>query len=377
MKICQLTSMHDWNDDRIYQRACLGLTRMGYEVHLVATIPDVKPTKEKVVFHWVKQRKGIKRRWLSSKEVIKKAILINADIYHFHDPDLLPHITKLKRRVPNAIIIYDIHENYTARFDQWKATRMFSQFFKRKFRAFEIKIISKISGYTVTTNSMHELFNATNKPWLEIRNTVDISRLKNLDFNQDKFNSPTIYTSGTNSDARNVMETVLSLPEILNFHPKTNMMFVGKYLDNLEDRIKENALENNISDKLIIEGMLPWVDNFLRTSKAFCGCVFYEDNLNNRVTLPNRLFEYMYCGIAVIGTNFKEVRNVIDGAKCGIVVDSSDPKEIAKGIIYLLRNPEKVKQMGVNGRKAIETTYGYHIDLENIVAFYKKLLKFK
>ena len=37
MKICHLTSMHDWDDDRIFQRACVGLAREGHNVILIAT----------------------------------------------------------------------------------------------------------------------------------------------------------------------------------------------------------------------------------------------------------------------------------------------------------------------------------------------------
>ena len=35
-KICYVTSMHDWNDDRIFERAAWGLAQKGHEVTLIA-----------------------------------------------------------------------------------------------------------------------------------------------------------------------------------------------------------------------------------------------------------------------------------------------------------------------------------------------------
>ena len=90
--------MHNnWAEDRIYQRACQGLAREGVEVHLVFTRPDELPKEEGVHFHWIDKREGWKRRWFSSIQAVNLAVNVKADIYHFHDPDLLPHIIKIKK----------------------------------------------------------------------------------------------------------------------------------------------------------------------------------------------------------------------------------------------------------------------------------------
>lgn len=372
MRICQITSMHSWDDDRIYQRACLGLARKeDTEVHLIATLPDILPNKSSITFHWITPRTGLKRRWLSSREAIRKAIDVKADIYHFHDPDLLPHILSIKKALPKAKVIYDIHENYVGRFVNWRLP----SFLGNIFRSYEKSIISKLDGYSVVSGSMLGLFQSVSTPSLIIRNSTDISRLRNLDLSSlSPFEIPTIYTSGTNSHARHCLQSVKSLKFIEEEQLDYQMLFVGRYMKGIEVELKDQAKRDGTHNKLQLEGMLPWEENFLRTAKAFCGCVFYEDNVNNRVGIPNRLFEYMYCGLPVVATDFPELRKIIEKTECGILVDSEDPQSIANGFIQLLKDPIKAKEMGNKGRKAIEEKYGYHIDIRNTFDFYKSLL---
>ena len=91
MRVIHITSMHEFDDDRIFQRACLGLKNEGIEVGLITQHKKEIPFYfNGVKIHPLKTRQGIKRRIFSSFQAYKIAIKIKADIYHFHDPDLLP-----------------------------------------------------------------------------------------------------------------------------------------------------------------------------------------------------------------------------------------------------------------------------------------------
>lgn len=361
--------MHDWDDDRIYQRACIGLTREGHEVYLVATEPTQTPKEESVRFKWIKRRSGWRRRWFSSREAIEKATETNADVYHFHDPDLLPHVLRLKKAKPESVVIYDIHENYAGRFQNWGLPA----FLGRWFRIYEKSVIKKLDGYTTVSESMGRLFLNVQTPSIVIRNSTDLTRLEQLDVKAiEPYNPPAIYTSGTHSHARHCLQTVIAM-EYISSSNECQIVFAGTYADGIEKEMLDAAEEANKSHLLKLEGMLPWEENFKRTAKAYAGCVFYEDNPNNRVGIPNRLFEYMYCGIPVIATDFPELRKIVDDAQCGLLVDSENPESISKGISYLLENPFEARQMGERGRLAMESKYGYHVDLKHTIDFYTTL----
>lgn len=362
--------MHSWDDDRIFQRACLGLAAAGHDVHLVVTRPEVVPDSEGVTFHWITPRSGFKRRWFSSKEAVKKAISIRADVYHFHDPDLLPHIDNIKLALPSSKVVYDIHENYTARFMAWGLP----SFVGTAFRWYERRVISRIDGFSVVSDAMRVLFEGVNTPSVIIRNTADVNRLSSLDFSAVMpFEVPTIYTSGTNSHSRHCLQSVQALRYLIADSVDFCMMFAGKYLDGIDAELRAAAREGGTIDKLILEGMLPWEQNFLRTARAFCGCVFYADNANNRVGIPNRLFEYMFCGIPVVVSDFPELRNIVEKVGCGVIVNSESPESIAEGFRFLLSDHSRAKEMGARGKRAMETEYGYHVDLKATIEFYHSL----
>jgi len=372
MRICHITSRHDWDDARIYQRACIGLLREGLEVHLIATCPDVKPVQAGVQFHWLKQRQGWSRRIISSGEAFKQALDIDADVFHFHDPDLLPWMLLLSLK--GKKVIYDVHENYAERILALKFPNWLKRLLAKLWSIFECFCGAKYAGIITTTQSMQSLFTGIKTPTISVSNTPYLGVLVNTKL--IVYKRPfTIYTSGEHSDRRNCMQTIEALPIILKKIPEARLVFVGKFdPEGYDYSLKARAKELGVETSVEIEGMLPYKENFERTAKMEVGCVFYEDNVNNRVTIPNRLFEYMYARVAVIGESFFEVKKVIEESQCGAVVNSSDPKSIADAVINLFDDIPTLRKMQSNGRSKVISTYAYEHELKKMIAFYNSLI---
>src|SRR5690625_2442635 len=110
-KVVHLTTVHHPYDPRIYHKECQSLQRAGFDVTLIAQEGSADD-QEKLVNHIpVKKYKSrMKRMFFGAMDAYKKAKRIKADVYHFHDPELLPVGWLLKRK--NNIVIYDIHEDY-------------------------------------------------------------------------------------------------------------------------------------------------------------------------------------------------------------------------------------------------------------------------
>ena len=172
------------------------------------------------------------------------------------------------------------------------------------------------------------------------------------------------------------MQTVEALPTIISKIPEVCLVFAGRFSPpGYEMKLKERAIELGVENHLRFESMLPYKINLHRTSQMEAGCVFYEDNVNNKLTIPNRLFEYMYAGAAVIGESFYEIKKVIEESECGVVVNSSDPLSIADGVIRLFSEIPKLREMQSNARKSVISKYSYEHELKKLIYFYKILLK--
>ena len=68
----------------------------------------------------------------------------------------------------------------------------------------------------------------------------------------------------------------------------------------------------------------------------------------------------MACGLAVVGMKGSQTELMINKYRCGIAVDPTDPKTIAKAISYLIEHPQERLEMIRNGRKAIDAELGWH-----------------
>jgi glycosyltransferase involved in cell wall biosynthesis len=86
---------------------------------------------------------------------------------------------------------------------------------------------------------------------------------------------------------------------------------------------------------------------------------YIPEGLNNRYSLPNKLFHYMAAGIPVVASNFPQVRAIVEGAACGVVVDTTRPSAIAKGIREVLADPAEGVAMGARGRAAVADRYNW------------------
>jgi glycosyltransferase involved in cell wall biosynthesis len=372
MHICQITSMHRWNDDRIYERACRCLVDLGHQVTLIA-IAEKDCIVNGVEVIALKPRTGWKRRWHSSKEALEIAKKVEADVYHFHDPDLLPWMNKLS--ADGKVVVYDVHENYVARFQMWGIWRPVSYLLEKFYRCYENYCVRKYSGIVVVSESVGELFYDNFKKSVVVQNVPYIERFSDLDVTKDSEKPVIIYTSGTHSDARNCIPTVESAALLDKNSGDFEFQFVGRYEpENYKELMYEKVCELKLDSQVLLLGMLPWEDNFKRTATAGIGCVFYADNPNNRVTIPNRLFEYMFCGVAVIAHDFPELKRVVEEENCGVLVDSSSPESIANGLRKILMEPTEMVAMGKRGRDAVSRYYNFKTQCLAMVEFYNEII---
>jgi glycosyltransferase involved in cell wall biosynthesis len=76
-----------------------------------------------------------------------------------------------------------------------------------------------------------------------------------------------------------------------------------------------------------------------------------------KTTYPNKVFDYMAAGRAVILAIDGVIREVVETANAGVFVPPGDPKALSEAIQDLALNPSTCERLGKNGRKTIEEKF--------------------
>lgn len=85
-------------------------------------------------------------------------------------------------------------------------------------------------------------------------------------------------------------------------------------------------------------------------------------------SLPNRLFEYMAAGLAIIAPVYaREIAGIIEREQCGLLVDFEDPTDIAHAILYLKKNHAVCREMGRRSREAYEERYNWEAEVKPVI----------
>lgn len=372
MNICQITCMHDWEDDRIYQRNCLGLTRVGHNVVYIAQ-GDRNPN-DGITHITLKERRGFMRRMIGTFEAFMKSLKFKDYILHIHDPEFFPYI--LLYRLLGYKVIFDSHEVYSVRFYQWSKIPHFMRSGLADFYFWiEARIMSLFTALIVTSDSMKDLYVRHNKRVVVIRNLHSLKVLENADTqsNPAKWEQPIVYTSGMIGTDRNSDRMVRAFARISGEYPNARLRFAGWYGQEYKKNLQTLSKELGIADKVEFLGALPYLEQFKRTSEAAIGFVFLENTRKNRVASSNRLFEFMYCGLPVIVENTPECARVINDSQAGLLVNSDNIDEIVEHLSRLLSDRNLCDELGANGKKAVRTYYNFEKDLDRLEKLYAEI----
>jgi glycosyltransferase involved in cell wall biosynthesis len=88
----------------------------------------------------------------------------------------------------------------------------------------------------------------------------------------------------------------------------------------------------------------------------------------------NSILEYMAAGRAVVATNVGGASEAIVEGETGHLVHAGDDQAMAQRIISLLRDADKRRAMGLNGRRLVEQRFSTERRLADTSTLYKKFV---
>lgn len=364
MKICHMTSAHKSTDVRIFVKECVSLSDAGYDVTLVAPGESFEQDSIHIVGVGAMKATRLQRMVLSAYSVFKAARATDADVYHLHDPELLPYGLKLKRK--GKYVIFDSHENILA-FVQEK--RWIPKQLRRPIQSIWLRFLRKalpqMDGLITVTPHMNEGLTKYNPNVVTVANFPIVSKEQTESKVVQRDVNQLCFAGGVNEQwcHEAIIEAIQTLPD-------ARYVLAGKgtsgYLDRLHALDKES--------KVTYQGVIPHAEAQTLLQSSGVGMAICEKSANTigaEGSLGNtKLFEEMLAELPVIATNFSSWREILDEGPCGICVEPNDRKAIREAIQWMQAHPLEARTMGKNGRKLVLERFNWESEKEKLLSFY-------
>jgi glycosyltransferase involved in cell wall biosynthesis len=364
-KIAHLSSAHPRYDTRIFIKMCTSLAKHGYDVSIIVADGLGGEIKNGVAIIDVGPNSGgrLSRMSQTVKRVFNAALKLDADIYHLHDPELIPIGLKLKKL--GKKVIFDAHEDLPKQILGKPYLNKFTKFVLSKgFTLYEHWACPKFDAIIGATPFIRDKFLKINPNTVDINNFPLLVELANTGHWSDKLNE--VAYVGDISKIRGIEEILLAMDDTRGI--KLNL--AGKFADQLlENKVKNQRAWLKVNELGFLNRQQ--VSDLLAKSKA--GLVTLHPVINYMDALPVKMFEYMAAGIPVIASNFPLWREIVEENQCGLCVNPLDAKAISDAIQYFIEHPHAAEKMGRNGRRAIEEKYNWLIEEKNLFALYEGL----
>lgn len=364
-KVVHLTSVHSAYDTRIFHKECKTLAAAGHEVVLVA------PHEREEVVDGMRIRpvRPPRDRWQRIINVVPRvyraALQEDADIYHFHDPELIPVGWTLKRR--GNPVIYDVHEDYQTSIRQkrylppWSralVSAIWSKFELVSTRSFALVLAEKYYRQRFPNGTV-----VLNYPSLQML----------PDPPDEEPSPPRLLYTGTLSEDRGA----LLHARLVTLAPTVEVHVVGRCSDRLKEQMI--AAAGREADRLrldVSEAGVPYITiASCYAQRWLAGLALFPPTPHHKQKELTKFFEYMGAGIPILCSDFPVWRDLVAGTGCGLCVDPQDPTAIAEAISWLRGHPAEARAMGQRGRQAVLDRYNWGSQARKLLALYDALLK--
>lgn len=363
--------INDLVTDQRVHKVCNTLRGLGFDVTLVGreqvkSLPlDIRPysTKRmKLLFE-----KGVLFYAEYNFRLFLFLLFRKVDVLVSNDLDtLLPNymISKLK----GLPMVYDTHEIYTEVPELQGST-----FKKGVWQSLERSILPKVK-YVFTVNESIAL-------WYKNKYGIEPKVVRNI--------------------PRRFADTVLKTKESLNLPADKKIIIMQgaginihrgseeavdamKYVDNamlliigggdVIDELKRKVEHGKLNEKVKFIDKLPYTELMEYTRNADIGLTLDKDtNINYKYSLPNKLFDYIHAGIAVLASQLTETEKIIRQYHVGDLIDSHDPKHIAGKINSMLGDEDQLNKWKQNTKLAAREL-NWENEEKELIGVYKLFL---
>jgi len=360
-KVTHLTSAHPRYDTRIFYKECISLSRY-YDVSLVVADSLGNEVINDISIYDVGKPLSRKDRILkTTKSVLKKAIELDSDLYHIHDPELL--LVGLKLKKMGKKVVFDAHEDLPKQvMSKHYLNNISKKIISYIVSKLEIMILKKYDFVVAATPFIRDKFISHGIKSQDINNFPILDELIDI---EPTFENNIISYIGLLYETRGIKEIIKAVENL-----DVKLIIAGKFFDS---KFEKEVKSLKGWQKVDFRGFASRDEVKSILEESIAGLVTLHPTPSYVEAYPVKMFEYMSAGIVVIASDFPLYREFVEKNGCGLCVNPLDIDQISKAIKDIVQNKSKTQQMGKNAKDVIRKSFNWANEESKLFDIYKLL----
>lgn len=362
--VCHVTTAHPADDVRIFERECRSLAASGdYRVHLAASgrVPEGSG-----VIHIPLAPIPASRphRFASGyRKALGLSVALSADLWHFHDPELLPIALRLARKgVP---VVWDAHEDYVSQFSAQESKSWIPAPARGTVRHVTQRMLDGIdrraAGVVAATQTIASRY--SNPRTVVVGNEARVEEFSGC---APDFDSRRILFTGTAGASQlfgTVVDAVVALPDV-------TLAVAGR----VPPAEVWAQAESKLGDRITYLGWLDREGLAATLSEVALGLSTYADIPTNAENAPNKLFEFCAAGLPVIASpNASNRRFILEGGG-GFLAEGFTAATLASAIESALADRSVWQLASTRGREWAMRAGSWAESERRLLGLYEQIL---
>jgi len=289
-------------------------------------------------------------------------------IIHAHDLDTL-EAGLWAAKATGASLIFDSHEIWWQQHADDEALPAWNDY----YQALEARLMPQADHVITVCDSIADFFaeqHGISKPTV-IRNAIRLDEDEhNINSKRESVAPLEVLFHGGFSYNRGLEELLEAAKSF------KNAKLVLRGFGTLEPQLRDYVSTEGLSEIVRFDEPVPMNEVVKHASSSDIGIIPYRPVcLNNRYSTPNKIFEFLAAGLAIVASELPELTRIIEGEKVGRVFSPGDAKKIAEAINELAANPEEVTQMRKRALEAANSRQNWAAEEIKLLTLYASISK--
>jgi len=382
-RVCMIVMNNFFPDIRVSKEAA-SLVSVGHQVTVLAMKTPHAAAYEEMDGFTVKRiylqtRKWPKRVYVQAfkylefvTKVLQEVRQYRPDVIHAHDFAPLP-IAWLAAKLAKAKVVYDSHEFWLGQGSRFYASRFGKWFVRQAEGSLIQRVDAVITINQAISEQLAEIYGIPRPVVvMNAQPRTDPPRLDKLRplLGVDSKTRIVIYAASFQRNRG--LEQLIESTQY--FDDNTLLVLMGP--DRMDGRLQSYAREHGLQSRVRFLSPVSQGKVAEYVASADIGIAATQSTcLNNYYSLGNKIFHYIAAGIPVALSNQPESRRIVQEYGVGIVFDETDPKDIARKIQQVLRNPQLLQQLRQRAREAHITQLNWENEAQKLCRVYEELEK--